>query len=98
MKALFELTQAKKLGNVMVITSVVLFAFSYATYKFEWFEGWRGIAIGGMWRSGNSLPIFFAFGLGVVLLVAGFATHTICNNITRLMKNYDDELYKRIRN
>ena len=38
-KALFELTQAKKLGNVMVITSVMLFAFSYTTYRFKWFEG-----------------------------------------------------------
>jgi hypothetical protein len=92
-KRLFELTQAKKLANVMVVASLVLFAFSYATYRFEWFERWQGLALGGIWRSGNYLPFLFALGLGVVLLIVGITTHIICNNISQLMKDYDDELH-----
>ena len=96
MKEIFELTQAKNLATGMVILSVILFAFAIATRAFGWFDRWQGIAIGDMWRSGNALPIFGAIILGVILLVVGIATHTICNNISRLMKSYDEALSKKM--
>lgn len=98
MHNLFELTETKKWATWMITISVLLFISAAVLHFFHLLdEGLYQIMIGSHWYSLQSILIFATFILGMILILLGISLHMLCNNISRLMKSYDDEMYKKMK-
>lgn len=102
MHSLFELTEAKKLSSWLIGISILLFVFFITIHFLSMYDirlfdsGSAQLLIASGWYRTQPILIFGLLILGTILLVVGISLWVLCNNISRLLKSYDEEMIKKM--